>query len=537
VVMRVMEVMEVYLGGPVVPVLHLKEEMYRDDCARGSLSITFELRDAQGNIFQKNKKRRSYDDQTESIQVVCNENGEPVCEGLWENAEQHQLYPDMHPSVDRVKIIARIKPPEHHNKAGNINNVLYNTEVLRKGQFLIFLDNDMRPESDFLLYTLPWFYTEGEPRQWEINSNLSFVQTPQVFLDNAVANGDKLGNANKVFFSAIQPGRDGENACAFAGTNAIFSKRALLRIGGIPYESQTEDAHTSIRLHKDGFVSYYVNIPLVVGDAPTTVASRQLQFLRWVKGSIQLWWAQFYRPPRRTCIGEAPPELPKEERPSGLMLGMFAIDTMTWPLSAISALIYMFCALVFVFFGDPPVRPNSPFSITSFLWVFLPYLCLRMLNNWIALQGVKSSSIWVAQEMWYSQAFTAFLGILDALYEKFMGVGLTGWKSTGEGTRTTKIEYFNVIIAALLVFGIIMRVILFLASSSSNRLISFGSAFFAGVILIQLWPTVSMSLYELLVNRYKPSDEKKELGRFKIPNWLMFTVILVVGISAGVLLN
>jgi hypothetical protein len=41
----------------------------------------------------------------------------------------------------------------------------------------------------------------------------------------------------------------------------------------------------------------------VIGDAPTTVAARQLQFLRWVKGSIQLWWAQFYDPPKRMVIG------------------------------------------------------------------------------------------------------------------------------------------------------------------------------------------------------------------------------------------
>ncbi len=83
-----------------------------------------------------------------------------------------------------------------------------------------------------------------------------------------------------------------------------------------------------------------------------TVASRLLQFLRWVKGSIQLWWAQFYKPPKKCMIGKAPPKLSKEERPAGVLLNLFAIDTMTWPLSAISALIYMFCALVFVYFGE-----------------------------------------------------------------------------------------------------------------------------------------------------------------------------------------
>ncbi len=157
-----------------------------------------------------------------------------------------------------------------------------------------------------------------------------------------------------------------------------------------------------------------------------------------------------------------------------------------------------------------------------------------MLNNWIALQGVKSSSIWVAQEVWYSQAFTAFLGILDALYEKFMGKGITGWRATGEGCRTSRIEYFNIIILILLVFGIIVRFIIFLAVPD-DRLLAVGSAFFAAVILVQLWPMVSMSLYELLINEYRPAEEKKELGRFKIPNWLLFTGILIAGISVGVI--
>lgn len=316
IVHRVMETLEVYLGGPVIPVLHLKEEMFRDDCARGSLSITFELRNPE-----KATNRRAED----TMEVTIADNMDDGENNGW-TAEDVD---DDEPRKDNVKIIARIKPPVHHNKAGNINNVLYNTEIRRKGQYLIFLDNDMRPEPDFLLYTLPWFYNEGQlARHWEVNDNLSFVQTPQMFVRDAIADGDKLGNGNQVFFAAIQPGRDGENACAFAGTNAIFSKRALLRVGGIPYESQTEDAHTSIRLHRDGFVSYYVNMPLVIGEAPTTVASRLLQYLRWVKGSIQLWWAQFYQPPRKVLIGEAPKKLLKYVLlyPSQTYYGMVMTD-------------------------------------------------------------------------------------------------------------------------------------------------------------------------------------------------------------------
>jgi hypothetical protein len=47
-----------------------------------------------------------------------------------------------------------------------------------------------------------------------------------------------------------------------------------------------------------------------------------------------------------------------------------------------------------------------------------------------------------------------------------------------------------------------------------------------------LFPTVILTHF--LSSACRPPEEKKELGRFKIPNWLAFLVLLCVGISAGV---
>ncbi len=72
------------------------------------------------------------------------------------------------------------------------------------------------------------------------------------------------------------------------GTNAIFRLPPIHTVGGVPYGSLTEDAHTAIRLHKFGYKSMYVPDKLAVGIAPVTVANSLQQRGRWCKGSVQL---------------------------------------------------------------------------------------------------------------------------------------------------------------------------------------------------------------------------------------------------------
>ncbi|TYZ59982.1 hypothetical protein PybrP1_002157 [[Pythium] brassicae (nom. inval.)] len=56
----------------------------------------------------------------------------------------------------RVTFVGRIKPPTHHSKAGNINNVLYNEGAC--GRYCIILDNDMKPHEMFIQAVLPFFF-------------------------------------------------------------------------------------------------------------------------------------------------------------------------------------------------------------------------------------------------------------------------------------------------------------------------------------------------------------------------------------------
>ena len=56
----------------------------------------------------------------------------------------------------RISYIARAKPKTHHSKAGNVNNALYNCDLM--GQYVVILDNDMEPHPKFLQATLPNFF-------------------------------------------------------------------------------------------------------------------------------------------------------------------------------------------------------------------------------------------------------------------------------------------------------------------------------------------------------------------------------------------
>jgi len=129
-------------------------------------------------------------------------------------------------SKPRLCLVSRVKPTDHHNKAGNINNVLFNAKT--NGDLILFLDSDMKPNQSFLKRTIPLLLRSraGEassphvtPRSsksnhpthdesvWELDSHVAFVQTPQRF--HNASKEDYLAVRNAVFYDAVANGRDG----------------------------------------------------------------------------------------------------------------------------------------------------------------------------------------------------------------------------------------------------------------------------------------------------------------------------------------
>lgn len=178
-------------------------------------------------------------------------------------------------------------------KAGNWNNAF----ALTSGDFIATFDADHLPQVTFLERTLGFF---RDPK-------VAFVQVPQEYhnLDSIQHRINwKRGRRyteQDVFFSLVMPGKDRFNATFFCGTGAVLRREALKPHGGLLVGTITEDMHTSMALHAEGWKSVYLNETLVTGLAPMDFASFHSQRVRWAEGNVTI--AKFTNP--ITCRGLA----------------------------------------------------------------------------------------------------------------------------------------------------------------------------------------------------------------------------------------
>jgi cellulose synthase (UDP-forming) len=181
-----------------------------------------------------------------------------------------------------------------HAKAGNFNNAFAQTT----GDFIATFDADHVPRAAFLERTLGFF---RDPK-------VAFVQVPQQYhnLDSVQHRVNwhhrRLYGEQDVFFNLVMPGKDHWNAAFFCGTGAVIRRAALAPYGGILTGTITEDLHTSIVLHADGWKSVYLNELLVTGLAPMDLKSFEIQRLRWAEGNLKV--LGFVNP--LTCRGLTP---------------------------------------------------------------------------------------------------------------------------------------------------------------------------------------------------------------------------------------
>lgn len=193
----------------------------------------------------------------------------------------HQTYILDDGDSDEIKAMAAqvgvqyIRRPVHnHAKAGNINYALKHTQ----GDFFLILDADFVAQPTILYETIPFFE----------NDNLAFVQTPQ-FYDNHNNFVSTAANfMQNVFYSLIQSGKNRFNAAFCVGTNVVFRRGPIERLGGIHTASKSEDIWTSIRLHELGYESIYIASVLAVGKTPETLKAYSKQQLRWATGSFEI---------------------------------------------------------------------------------------------------------------------------------------------------------------------------------------------------------------------------------------------------------
>lgn len=172
------------------------------------------------------------------------------------------------------------RPNNLHAKAGNLNHALARTDA----ELIAVFDADHVPTRAFLQLTVGAFLR---------NEKLAVVQTPHhayspdPFQRN-IDGAESTPPESQLFYGVLQDGNDLWNAAFFCGSSAIIRRKALVEIDGFATETVTEDAHTALRLHRRGWDSAYLKLPLSAGLAPERFRRHAAQRSRWAHGMLQI---------------------------------------------------------------------------------------------------------------------------------------------------------------------------------------------------------------------------------------------------------
>jgi cellulose synthase (UDP-forming) len=252
------------------------------------------------------------------------------------------------------------RPGGLHAKAGNVNAGLARTD----GEYVVIFDADHVPEPNFLISVLPHFH----------DGDVAFVQSPQSYTNdvNLVATGS--GEAQRIFYELVCPGKNHFNAAFCVGTNVMFRRAALDEIGGIWTASNSEDIWTSIELHRRGWRSIYVPQVLARGLAPEDVTSYLKQQLRWASGGFEVLL--------RGRLFKRGTGLTIDQRLQYLFCG-------THYLLSVAMLIFMLFPALYLLFALSPIRADG------FAWAthYLPFQAAVLLVTWLQSGGFKLSAI------------------------------------------------------------------------------------------------------------------------------------------------
>lgn len=173
----------------------------------------------------------------------------------------------------------RARPTHEHARAGNINSVLPDLST----DLVAVLDADHVVRRDFLANVLGYFE----------DPDLALVQTPQSFynadsFEHVRWLGGRIYWEQDLFYRLLAESRNHWRAAFWCGTNAVLRLDALRAVGGVATDTVTEDIHTTIRLHRNGYRTIYHNEVLARGLAASNSEQYLTQRLRWGSGAMQV---------------------------------------------------------------------------------------------------------------------------------------------------------------------------------------------------------------------------------------------------------
>lgn len=217
--------------------------------------------------------------------------------------------PEVEAIAQSLGVLYRSRGHNLHAKAGNLNFGLQ----LGQADFIAVFDADhiAQPHSlDALLGLMT-------------DERVAMVQTPQDYYNTDAfqyLNPKKqagLWHDQSYFYNLAQSCRDSWNAASCVGTGVLYRRTALETIGGIPVDTVTEDFHTSLKLHRQGWQTRYLNEPVAYGIAAADLGEYYKTRHRWAHGNL----ATLRHERIFTCSG-----LSLKQRLSYLSLGLIYLE-------------------------------------------------------------------------------------------------------------------------------------------------------------------------------------------------------------------
>jgi len=166
------------------------------------------------------------------------------------------------------------------NRMGYKAGALEAATEIAKGEFLLILDADFRPEPDLLMHCMPYFTDPKvalvQTRWGHINRHKNLLTRLQsIFLDGHFALEQTVRNRSGRFFT-------------FNGTAGIWRKCSIADGGGWEHDTITEDMDLSYRVQMKGWNFVYLNDYITPAELPEDMDGFKVQQHRWTKGCVQV---------------------------------------------------------------------------------------------------------------------------------------------------------------------------------------------------------------------------------------------------------
>lgn len=239
-------------------------------------------------------------------------------------------------------------------KAGNLNHGL----AAGEGEIVAVLDADFCPRPDFLHHLVPYLDNPG----------VGIVQSPQCFDTDADMSWLEraAGATQEIFYRWIQPSRDAQDGTVCCGTNALYRRAALQRIGGFAEIDHSEDLYTGLALAHVGWSTRYVPALVAKGMSPTGLPAFISQQYRWCLGSLAL---------------VRDPDFRKGPLSRSARL-CFWNGILGYLTSAVNVFAVPLPALIMLFFAPGEIRPWQVLPFLPPIWVALVLLPAMSRTRW-----------------------------------------------------------------------------------------------------------------------------------------------------------